>query len=369
MSDDFTGYDVSTISFTQANNASPPQIGAYANRMTINMPTGFDLSDSEIALQSLNCYYSWFNIQAALNNNVLQYLLPNTGGGNMWGTTPVNVYTNPSNVLAIGDGIYSIMDLNNALAFTFTSYGHYFIDNNGNNVYPITFAVNPTAYGVTVTLNQLYNVASFPTGWTYPPATAGASRFTSATFLFNCYAAFIVPTGAVAAGSYTPGQSSMSKVLGFAPGSYPNIAVFTNPSALTVTSFQSQFVPQVNTINSVGVACSLVNASKISPLSGSVIYTFSPTVQSGQQVFVTPSQYTWLPVTPGLYSQVTLYLLTDAFTPLPIVDPAVSATLLVRSKKVVKALPAPSNSVYSSSSSYPSSKRTRPEITGFLGDN
>jgi hypothetical protein len=326
-------YDTQTITFTQANNATPPSYtaGGYANTMTINLPTPMELSNADVALASLYCYYSWFNISANFQNNTLSYTLPPTAG-NTWAgaAAPYTVFTNSSTPAVIGDGLYSIADLNNALAFTFQYNGHYYIDANGSNVYPITISVNTTGYTINITLSQLYSSGNIPTGWTVPATSIGGPKFTTTTFTNNCVASLNIPATGNPAGTYVNGQTSMSKVLGFTPASYP--VQTGNPNLITAGQFQyqSQYPPQVGVINSVNVACNLVNASTISPLGASVIYNFAPNVQSGQLIQEQPTNLVWLPVTQGKYNSISFTLLTDAFRPLPIVDPAVSVTLLIR---------------------------------------
>lgn len=326
-------YDVQTISFFQANNATPPSsTGGYANKMTIQLPQSMNLQDSEVALASLFCYYSWFNITAALNNNTLSYTLP-TGTG--WGTT-YPVFTDSSNQNVIGDGLYSITDLNNALAFTFQYNGHYFIDANGNNVYPISLSVNQTGYNVTITLTQLYR--TLPTGWSVPTSALGPSPFTATgstvnNFSVNTVARLNIPNTGNVAGVFLPGLSSMSKILGISPGSYPSVS---DPSTVLSSQFQykGNYPPQVSPVDSVNVCCNLVNASSLSAVAASLIYNFAPSSTSGTLIQQIPAHFMWLPVTPGLYNQVSLSLQTSAFTPLQIIDPAVSATLLIRTKRL-----------------------------------
>jgi len=111
-----TEYDTQTITFVQANNVTPPSTSSgYASTMTITLPTPMDLSNAEVSLSSLYCYYSWFNISANFINNTLSYTLPNAAG-TAWGTTGSSptgsatypVFTNSATPTVISDGIYSI---------------------------------------------------------------------------------------------------------------------------------------------------------------------------------------------------------------------------------------------------------------------
>lgn len=328
MSTDIAQYETQTITFVQANNVTPANTtGGFASAMTITLPVPIDLSNAEVALASFYCYYSWFNVTAALQNNTLSYTLPNSTGSSWPSGNLYPVFTNSANPNVIGNGLYAISDLNNVLAYTLQYNGHYYIDNNGNNVYPISIAVNPTGYNVTVTLTALYS--SLPTGWAYGTSITGTTPF-NGMFFTKSVAQLNFPVTGNPAGTYLAGQSSMSKLLGFTAGNYPPTG--TVPSTVTAAQYQytSQYPPQIGVINSVNVCCNLVNASAITPIASSVIYNFSPTVQSGQQVQEKPQQQLWLPVTAGKYNQIAISLQTDTFTQLPVVDPAMSCTILVR---------------------------------------
>lgn len=314
--------DVQSLSFFQFNNTTQPNTTqGYANTMTINMPKPLQLTNSEIGLLNFFCYYSWPNVSTMLNNNAFFYNVP--ASGTTWNGTNYNIETIPGTGV-ISDGIYNISDLNNVLQFTLTNNGHYFIDNNSNNVYPLSFKVNPTSYSVELTALVILN--PLPTGWTYP--TSGASPFTISNTFNNTTLRLNIPASTYAAGNLNIGQSSISKILGLAPGNYPA----TVSPASTVTLQFSGITPQITTTNSVNIACNLVNASFISPIAGNIIYSFSPTSVSGTQIQEKPSVVGWLPITDGLYNQVVIRLVTDSFTPLNILDPAVSATLLIRKK-------------------------------------
>ena len=182
-------YQVQTITFFQRNNMTPPSTtGGYANLMTFALPQPMDLTDSEVALASLFCYYSWPNISAAFNNNAFSYTIPDTFLGTTWGTTYPVETTVGGGVLT--DGVYTIADLNRALQFTLENNGHYVIDSNGNNVYPLSFAVNPSAYCVTVTVTPISNPLA--SGWTYP--STGAARFTALNTFNNTVCSINIPT-------------------------------------------------------------------------------------------------------------------------------------------------------------------------------
>ena len=199
-------HNIQTITFFQSNNSTPPSnTGGYANIMTVQLPVPIELVDSEVALSSIFCYYSWPNISEQLMNNKFSYTVPTAAGS--WTGTDFTVET-AQNLGKIADGLYTIDDLNNVLAFTFKNNGHYYLDSNGSEVYPITLAVNPATYRITATFAKLSN--PLPTGWTNPPGSPAA--FTS---LNNVILRLNIPTTSYPAGSFSGfGMSSISRIFG-----------------------------------------------------------------------------------------------------------------------------------------------------------
>ena len=318
-------YNVQTISFFQSNNSTPPvTTSGYANTMTVQLPVPIELVDSEVALSSIFCYYSWPNISDQLQNNKFSYTVPTAAGS--WVGTDFNVETTKT-LGKIDDGLYTIDDLNNVLAFTFKNNGHYYLDGNGSEVYPITLQVNPATYRITATFSKLYN--PLPTGWANAPGSPAA--FTS---LNNVILRLNIPTTSYPAGSSSGfGMSSISRIFGVAVGTWPSDTEKTTPDSTVDISYSSTFVPSVSNTNCVNVTCNLVNASKISPVAGNIIYSFAPNSTSGTLVQEKPNNLIWLPVTDGKYGQIQITLETDSFIPLQIQDPAVSCTLMLRTKR------------------------------------
>ncbi len=313
---------ITTYYFTQQTNATPPSSTSnYANTMTLNLPTPKELKNSKVALSSLFLYYSWPNVSIALNNNSFSYTFASSAS--LYAGTVYPVKTSSGGSL-IADGIYQIADLNNALQYTMFTNGHYFVDNNGNNVFYLALAVNPATYSVNVTATPVTDSTALPTGWTNPAAWTTHNVVTN--FGANLQVPqLIIPNTGNVAGSTVSGYSSISKIFGITPGSYPSA-----PPPTVKTQTNGQFPPQVTSTNSINVACNLVNEASVSPLASNIIYSFSPTVGSGQLVSLIVQNLLWLPVTRSQYAQVQIRFLTDSLFPLQVLDPAVSATLLVK---------------------------------------
>jgi hypothetical protein len=324
MDSDEVKYVYNTVQFLQSNNTTPPTTtNGFANQLTVKLPSTIDLQNAEVALTSLYCYNSWSNIAAAFSNNTLAYQVPTST--TTWSTS-YPIYTNTATPTYITDGAYSIDNLNSVIAYTMKQNGHYFLDSSSNEVYPLKIQVSTTGYAVALTC--LLITSPWTNGYTYPSSTA-PNKFTSANTYTGTICRLVVPATSIAAGSYTPGQSSMAKILGFAPGNYPS----GNPGTYTQDQVFTGTVPQVAVVNSVNVGCNLVNEAATTALGASVIYTFSTNVSIGQQVQIIPQNLQWIPVTSGKYNDISITLLTDYFTPLGIIDPAITASLRIRRKK------------------------------------
>jgi hypothetical protein len=147
-------------------NASNVVKGTNNTKYVYKFQSPQTFTDSAIALNSLNCYFSWYNIIARLyNNNTFQYLWLNSTG-------VLNVTVN----VVIPDGFYSISSINLYLQSVMLANGHYVYDTTTKlNIFFAEFVVNPTYYAFQLNLTPMYPKASVPigltrggTGWDFP---------------------------------------------------------------------------------------------------------------------------------------------------------------------------------------------------------
>lgn len=320
-------HSIETLVFNQSNNVTPPSTtGGFSHTQTISLsyPKIFESGD-QVALVNLFLYNSWQNVTTVLGNNILSYRWPTNTSSSTYTYTTYYVNTDFTRVPlsnTLQDGIYSIDDVNSALQHTMLNNGHYLVDRFGTKVYPLSLTVNPSAYCVTITSIPIPNATQVGT----PSDPYYGITFGSGVSQ---------PTGSNT--GYCPQIeiASMSTLLGITAGVYPPTAtsrtdLLYNAIQFYSYSFNGQTAPQVARTNSINVACSLVNASTVSPLAAQVIYTFSPSVGSGTQIQESPQNQLFLDVTRGQYTQISIRLLDDKFQPLPVIDPAISATLVIR---------------------------------------
>jgi len=105
------------------------------NLFQVSLPGNFDLTDYDCSIGSMYIYYSWFNISAALGNNVYQLKLPIVG--------------TPTLTITIPDGAYQISTINNALQYFFIQNGYYLQNPTTlEYFYFAAFVINPSTYAV-----------------------------------------------------------------------------------------------------------------------------------------------------------------------------------------------------------------------------
>ena len=145
---------MNTIVLNQTNILA----GSNNSTLVYNFPTSVRFDNHQIAVQSVNMYYSWTNINStSLKNNTFTY-------------TWVVAGTTTSYTVTIPNGLYEISDINSFLQYTFIQRGQYLINTTGQYVYYAEFLVNPNTYSVNIITYPV--PTSLPTGWTLPVANA-----------------------------------------------------------------------------------------------------------------------------------------------------------------------------------------------------
>ena len=116
-----------TIVLTTANSSTAEQ-----HKYSYKLTNTIHLKGHKICLSNLSIYYTWKNIKAEYNNNVMSYHV---------------IDHNKTKVIVLPDGSYSINDINNYLHMAMVQNGDAVKDD-----YPISIYSNPTFNRVTVTV-------------------------------------------------------------------------------------------------------------------------------------------------------------------------------------------------------------------------
>jgi len=264
--------------------------------LVYKFPNSVQFSNHEIAVSSLQMYYSWENINnTTLRNSTLTYT---------W-ESALNVVT--TYTITIPDGLYEIGDINFYCQFVMISNGHYLVNASGQNVYYFEFIVNPTIYSIQ--LNTYQFPTALPSGFTNPASVP----FPAQTFKpqvstpanFNLIVGF--------ASTFISDQN-----LGTA---YPD----TN-------SYTSSISPQVQPNPTLLVTSSNIDNKYASP--SSVIYSVTPTVAIGEQIVEKPPEFSFNKMIGGTYSELRITLTGADNSPCIILDPNMTIILAIRERLV-----------------------------------
>ena len=281
-------------------NSSNVVSGTNNSTLTYNFPNSILFDNHEIAVHSINMYYSWCNISSALGNNTFSYI---------WytGATPSTM------TIVIPDGLWEISDINNFLQFQFIQNGDYLINSLGQNVYYAEFLVNANRYSINI---NTYSVpTSLPAGWSTPtanPATGAVAWGGFPTSTFNPQ--ITIP-------------SALNIVLGYSSG----FATSLNTGLLTTLSYFSSVSPQVSTIPSLLLTMTNVSNQYSSP--SNIVYSVVPDVGFGELIQSKANQYVWSSLLKGTQNSLTLRFISNSFSNVNILDPNMTIMLLVRKAK------------------------------------
>ena len=256
--------------------------------LVYRFPNSVDLTGCQIAVSSIQMYYSWDNININFENNTFSY---------NWIVAGVpTTFT-----VVIPNGLYEIKDINNFLQFSFIQNGHYLVDDNGLNVYYADFIVNPTRYAIQI--NTFPVPTALPLGWSNPAGLV----FPLVTF----NPIITLPP-------------KFNDILGFTAG-------FTTPQNLgigTNLSFLSSKAPQVQPNNNLLVGLSGIDNKYANP--SSIIYSVSPAVGLGELITDRPANFNWNRILAGTYNQLRLQFIGNTYENLNIRDPNMTIILVIQ---------------------------------------
>jgi len=261
----------------------------------------------QVALATLQMYYSTFNITALNNNNTYQYVWVDG--------TIVNV--------VMPDGFYTLDDINNFLQFTMIGNGHYLVSGS-NFVYLLNWITNPTYYTIELQVFPIDTTIATNNSWTLPTSPTWA-----------------IPTAQAISPMINILNNSFTKVVGFQSGYYPQgptsyaqavisgtpPAQTQSPAFLTQQAYQSTTAPQITPLSSYVLTCNLINNNYSVP--NNLLYSFAPQGLFGSQFTIQPNFPAYINVNPGQYQFITLKLLDQNLLPISIQDPNFVIQLII----------------------------------------
>jgi hypothetical protein len=265
--------------------------------LVYKFPNSVQFDNHEIAVSSLQMYYSWQNINSAtLRNNTLSYV---------WETNVAGVNVPVTYPIVIPAGLYEIGDINFFCQFTMITNGHYFVNASGQNVYFFEWIVNPTIYAIQLNTFQVPTV--LPAGWTNPSGV-------------------VLPFQTFKPQVATPANFNL--IVGFAD-------TFVSDRDLGVAypatdSYTSTITPQVQPNPTLLVTSSNIDNKYASP--SSVIYSVTPVVAIGEQIIEKPPEFSWNKMLRGTYAELRVTFTGSDNSPIIILDPNMTMILAIRER-------------------------------------
>lgn len=254
---------------------------------------GVTFDKEELALASISMYYSWPNITASYNNNSFSYT---------WTDGTVVPITMP-------DGFYDVESLNAYLQAQMVANYHYLVSTTGDYVYFLELLTNTTYYSVQ------FN--------SYPVYTSGQS--TALGYSLPSGATWSLPSSQKAPQITIP-SNNFTKVIGFAPGSYPPSPLYQS----TIYSIISTSTPQVTPVSAIIMCCDLLSNRFASP--ESTFFSFAPSSSYGEQMEIRPSEMGFIDLKNGQFTELNITFYDQSFGLLPIKDSNIVIQLFVRKK-------------------------------------
>lgn len=274
--------------------------GTNNSTLLYNFPNSVKFTNHQVAVQSVNMYYSWQNINStSLKNNTFTY-------------TWVVAGTTTTYTVTIPNGLYEITDINNYLQYVFIYNGHYLINATSQNVYYAEFIVNPNTYAVNIVTYPV--PLALPTGYTAPVANpqTGASAWGGfPTTYFNPL--ITIP-------------ANLNLILGYAVG----FATSQNTGNNTVLTYSSSVAPQVQP--NPNALMTISNISNVYSSPSSVIHNVTPNVGFGQLISSIPNEYVWCDLLKGTINSLYIRFIGNDGNSLAILDGNMTIILLIREK-------------------------------------
>lgn len=298
-----------TIVLNKLNVVPNTQNTKYVYRF----PKPFVADSHEVALSSLNMYYSFPNIQKNYKNNIFSY---------MWWDHLGNLTSRQD--IIIPDGNYSISVLSDYIHSQMFLRGHYLKDaSNQDNIYFISMIENPTYYATQITFTSMYAKGTTDAGTTYinenPPSQVydneGVLVWTGWDFPnVKQYPQVLFDD------SYT-----MTDFLGFKAGLYPS----SNTLVTTTFDILGQIAPATYPVSAINVQSNLCKSEIAIP--DNILFSFSQGNSSyGDLINIEPKNLIWMRIPDGFYSDLQLQFVDQEFNPMLILDNQVNITLLIR---------------------------------------
>lgn len=235
--------------------------------------------------------------------------------------------------LVLPDGLYEITDINKFIHQDMHNRLYYFKPRgpagpaNATPLYPINVVADPITYRVGLSFLPLYPTPN-PTVqdtdvtdyvWALKPSETST----------NTPQVIIANQGAnVNAGGASNTQSSMSRVLGIAPGTYPI------PNNGTILSVTGTFTPTISLQNLIMFSCNVANDPNMVNYA-QVIGQYIPTGNSGELMLFEDQNPSWHPVTDNSSTFIDIWIHDEHLYPIDVLDPVMTVSCQIRQRSAI----------------------------------
>jgi hypothetical protein len=224
--------------------------------------------------------------------------------------TPYGIYNNVS----LPNGIYSVPQINSYIENYMVTKNQYLTNTStGAKLYYISLTASTTTFGNQFTLSPI--PSSLPVGYTAPVGFPySASGYTSA---------IVIPPNSVFGYNF-------GGLIGFSSGTYPS-----SPQT-TIQYFYSDLVPNLP-VTQIIVRCNMISNGCTTP---DDILDVIPIANSiyGDDVIYEPSFQKWIALKNGVYSNFFIYFQDQNYNPIPVQDPNIVVSMLIKQGKIQKKL-------------------------------
>lgn len=275
-------------------------------------PKSLNVHSQEIALASLNMYYSWPNIQSIYRNNVFTYI---------WWDHQGNL-TSVQNI-TIPDGNYSISILSAFIQSQMFLRGHYLRETATQNiVYFISFVENPTYYACQITFKSMFASGSLDATTNYINENAATQVYDSNGN--QVWKGWSYPSTKQYPKIQFLETYTLKDFLGYLPGTYPP----SNAVVSTTYDTLGTLAPQTYPVSAVNIQSNFCYSDISIP--NNILYSFSQGNSTyGDLINISPQNLIWARIPDGTYSQLELQFIDQDFNQMNILDSQVNIIILI----------------------------------------
>ena len=138
----------------------------------------------------------------------------------------------------------------------------------------------------------------------------------------------------IVSGSGTGWVVSVSQTVGAITGTFYSMSATQSPSYSTIQTFSSTSTPQVSPLSSYLLTCNLLNNNYAVP--NSLLYSFSPQANFGEQFTIAPNQYSFIDIQKGQYTSFEVSFLDQNAFPVVLKDSNLVILLIIADKEDAK---------------------------------